>query len=196
MDVIKVVVRDREGFEHRGLVRVGNAYWFCTSANRCPVEARWGAGVEPLRVMNTAADSLRARVEGSALAGRITTRRLVLVFAITDLVLACLVLAFEVMMLGGVAIGIDRLSGNSPSPDTRQGDLFGTAAFFGMFALYLPALVTLSAGGVGLIRLQALGILLPPGWGHLRCGLGLCDRLYDPRGVCCDSAGVQDLLPR
>ena len=45
-------------------------------------------------------------------------------------------------MLLGVAIGVDRLSGNSPSPDTRRDTLFATACFLGMFALYLPALVT------------------------------------------------------
>jgi hypothetical protein len=150
--VYRVIVRDREGQEHQGLIRVGTPYWFCTSSNRGPVEVQWRAGVEPDTVINWAADWLRARVEGSALAGLVTTRRLVLGFAVTDLVLACLVLAFEVMMLLGVAIGIDRLSGNSPSPETRKGDLFGTAIFLGMFALYLPALVTLSAGGVGLMR--------------------------------------------
>jgi hypothetical protein len=77
--------------------------------------------------------------------------------SIADLVLACLVLAFEVMMLVGVAIGLDRLSGNLPSPDTRQDDLFATAAFSGMFVLYPPALVTLSAGGVGLMRRKRWG---------------------------------------
>ena len=134
-------------------------------------------------------------MEGSALAGLITTHRLVLGFAVTDLVLACLVFAFEVMMLLGVAIGIDRLSGNSPSPETRQDDLFGTAAFFGMFVLYLPALVTLSAGGRAHAA-EALGVLLPPGRGCLHCGLYLCDRLYDSRGGGRDSARVQELLPR
>jgi hypothetical protein len=155
--VYRLVVQDSEGQEHQGLVRVGTPYWFSMSASQCPVEARWGAGIDPVGVINKATDSLRAGVESSALAGLITTRRLVIGFAVADLVLACLVLAFEGMMLLGVAIGIDRLSGNSPSPETRQDDLFGTVAFFGMFVLYLPALVTLSAGGVGLLRRKPWG---------------------------------------
>src|SRR5262249_36014289 len=109
--IYRVAVRDREGQEHQGLIRDGTPYWFCTSSSRCPVEARWGAGVDPVGAINSAADSLRARVKGSALLGLITTRRLVLGFACMDLVLAVLVLAFECMMLLGVAIGIDRLSG-------------------------------------------------------------------------------------
>lgn len=155
--VYRVVVRDRDGQEHPGLIRVGTPCWFCTSSSRCPVEAAWGAGADPVPAIHSAADSLRARVKGSALAGRITARRLVLGFAVTDLVLAGLVLAFEYLMLLGVAIGIDRLSGNSPSPETRQDDLFATAVFLGMFALYLPALVTLPAGGVGLMRRKPWG---------------------------------------
>ena len=58
--VYRVVVRDHEGQEHQGLIRVGTPYWFCTSSSRCPVEVQWGEGVDPVSVINTAADSLRA----------------------------------------------------------------------------------------------------------------------------------------
>lgn len=155
--VYRVVVRDREGRERRGLVVVGTPYWWCTSSSRCPVEARWGAEVDPISAINKTADSILARLDGSAIAGLITTRRLVLGFAFMDLTLTCLVLAFEVMMLAGVGVGVDRLFGDSPSPQTRQDDMLATASFLGMFALYLPALVTLTAGGVGLIRRKPWG---------------------------------------
>lgn len=142
--VFRVVVRDREGQERRGLIAVGTPEWFCTSSSRCPVIAQWDAGPGP--------DPIRAWVEGSFLTGTLTIDRLVLGFATMDLMLAFLVLAFELLMLLGAAIGIDRLSANVPFPCTREDYPFGTVQFLGMFALYLPALITLSAGGVGLMR--------------------------------------------
>jgi hypothetical protein len=155
--VYRVVVRDREGREHQGLVRVGQPYWICTSPNRCPVSAFWGAGVDPVAAVNAATDALSAKLAGSGLFRAVTTRRLVLGFAIADLALACLVLAFEVMVLVALALGIERLRDNRPSPDTRQDDLLATAGCLGMFVLYLPALATLVAGGVGLLRRRRWG---------------------------------------
>jgi hypothetical protein len=38
--VYRIVVRDYEGQEYRGLLRIGIS-WFCPSVSRCPVEVRW-----------------------------------------------------------------------------------------------------------------------------------------------------------
>jgi hypothetical protein len=152
--VFQVVVRDREGREHQGLVRVGTPYWFCTSASRCPVEVRWGQVKDTLETVRELADLGRYGWGGPAPS---TARRVVLGFAAADLMLASLVLLFELAMLVAAVIGIDRLSGNLPSPGSTPEDLLAAAMIVGMFALYLPALITLSAGGVGLIRRKPWG---------------------------------------
>jgi hypothetical protein len=88
---------------------------------------------------------------------RISPHWQVIGFAVADLVLAVLVLFFELLMFLGVALGIARLSGIAPSPDTPRDDWIATAGFLGMFVLYLPALIALTIGGIGLLKRRAWG---------------------------------------
>lgn len=89
--VYRVVVRDREGKEQHGLVRVGTPYWFCTSASRCPIKVRWGKFAGTLEGLKNLSDPTRFdwKGEGGGSArGRVATRRTVFCFAVADLILA------------------------------------------------------------------------------------------------------------
>ncbi len=79
-------------------------------------------------------------------------RQTVRVLAMADLVLAVLVLFFEAAMLAGCAIALIRLRAGNLSSDELFENLFAFAGFLGMFLLYLPALIALPLGGVGLLK--------------------------------------------
>ena len=155
--VYRVVVVDKTGQTLSGLVRVGEPYRWCLSVNRCPVEARWdektrgwpGNSVIPLRC------------------GMSVTPRTVLSFAVADFVFATIVLAMELLLLSTVvmsadeiydgALGLNRYFGRVPRPgridDTRM-VMFQSIA---LSLVLLPALVTLTVGGIGLIRRRMWG---------------------------------------
>ena len=94
-------------------------------------------------------------------------RRTVLVFAALDLALAALILAIESGLLFVFAIGVDevwqgslglnRYFGRVPRPEMIGDTRIVVAQSLGFFALYLPAMATLTAGGIGLI-LRSLGV--------------------------------------
>jgi hypothetical protein len=155
--IYRVVVRDEAGLTRSGLARVGKPHWYSTSASQCPVEIRWGPETGTLYKLRTITDLRRYGWKRSLLGDAIKARRWVLGFALADLVLASLVLLFEGVMLMGVVIGIDRLTGRLPSPDSYPETLWATATFLVMFVLYLPALVTLTVGAIGLIRRKPWG---------------------------------------
>lgn len=166
--VFRVVVRDREGREHQGLVRVGTPYWFCTSASRCPVEVRWGQVTDTLERFRSLTDPTRFGWKGGPSSrGQAVTRRTILVFGVADLALATLLLAMESGLLFMLAIGVDevwngslglnRYFGRVPRPEMIADTRMVIAQSLGFFALYLPALATLTVGGIGLILRKPWG---------------------------------------
>jgi hypothetical protein len=155
--IYRVVVRDKAGLTRSGLARVGKPHWYSMSASQCPVEIRWGEATDTLDKLRTLTDLRRYGWKRSLLGDPTSARRWVLGFALADLVLASVVLLFERVMLMGVAVGIGRLTGRLPSPDSYHETLWATSTFLVMFVLYLPALLTLTVGAIGLIRRKPWG---------------------------------------
>ena len=150
--IYRVVLLDEEGQARRGLVRVGTPYWFCLSVSHCPVEVRWkslGVSLQPVQPV---------------------ARRTVFCFAIADLLVAILLLAAELGLLFVIvlcldeiwdgALGLNRKLGRVPGPAARSETRRFLAQFLGLFALCLSALVTLTAGGIGMIRRKTWGYTL------------------------------------
>ena len=156
--VYRIVVLDNTGETRRGLARIGEAYWPCLSSSRCPVEVRWDSldKAGHFGVLSYAGSKV-----GSLLQSQAVTRRTVLCFGAADLFVAILVLAFELVCLFAIAVGVDeiwqgalglnRYFGRVPAPDRLSDTRLFVAQGLGFFALYLPALVTLTAGGIGLL---------------------------------------------
>lgn len=147
--IYRVVVLDEKGSTRGGLVRLGNPRWFCFSPARCPVEARWDPPEElarPIRPM---------------------TRRMVLGFAVADLVVVILLLAVgsALIFMAAVcldeiwngALGLNRRLGRVPRPGGRQDTPMALAQLLGLAALCLAAMVTLTAAGLGMIRRKRWG---------------------------------------
>lgn len=145
--IYRVVILDEAGQTRSGLVRVGYPYRWCLSSSRCPADVRWDPP--------------------AAFSRKAVTRRTVLYFAAADLILATLVLAMELGLLFVLAIGADeifkgslgvnRYFGRVPRLDAIEDTQLVMAQFLGLFALYLPALVALTAGGIGLILRKTWG---------------------------------------
>jgi hypothetical protein len=165
--VYRVVLRDREGRDHEGLVRVGSPYWFCASARRCPVEVRWGAVTGTLERLRRITDPTRFGWKAGSSRGQLVVRRTVLAFAFADLALAtvllamesgCLfVIAFTVDDLWNGSLGLNRYFGRVAQPELISEARLVIAQALGFFALYLPALVTLTVGGIGLFLRKPWG---------------------------------------
>jgi hypothetical protein len=165
--IYRVRVTDQSGLEQHALVRVGTPYWFCTSVSRCTVEVRWGARVSVIERIRRLTDPARYGWKGPVLGSRFTARRLVVGFAVADLLLAVVVLAFELLLVFAIAfavdeiwegsLGLNRLVGRTPRPELIGDTRLLLAGSLGFFALYLPALVTLTAGGIGLILRKPWG---------------------------------------
>lgn len=166
--VYRVVVRDRDGHEHSGLVRLGTPYWFCSSASRCPVEVRWREAVGTLEQFRRLTDPARFGWKGgSSSHGQAVTRRTVFCFAVADLILAIPLLALVLGSLLIAACSVDEVWPNSlglnrhiqrtPGAYSLPESWQNLAMSLGYFILYLPALVTLTAGGIGMLLRRRWG---------------------------------------
>ncbi len=150
--IYRIVARDREGQEHRGLFRVGKPHWFCMSASRCPVEVRWGEFPDTLERFSRFADPKRLVWKGGPSSqGQATTRRTVLVFAVADLILALPLLALVLgsLLVFGLCVdeiwtdslGLNRYLHRTPGSHSPGEPRQVMAMFFGYFILNLPILV-------------------------------------------------------
>jgi hypothetical protein len=153
--VYRVQILDSAGQTWSGLVRVGTAYYPCLSPSRCPVEVRWDRSEEgPRRPV------------------RPVSRRTVLGFAAADFLLSALVMALVLVLLvvvgvcldemGHGGLGLNRRLGRVPRPDASRETHLVLGMCLGLLVLYLPALVALTAGAVGLMGRKWWGY-----WAHL-----------------------------
>jgi hypothetical protein len=150
--IYRVVVVDKLGQTLGGVVRVGKPYWWCLSVSKCPVEAYWD-----LKTRGTLEHSgVRLRW------GLSVTDRTVFWFAVADLVLAALVLAMELPLLIVLAafadeishgsLGVNHYFGRVPRPEMIGESRMVFFQSMAWFVVLLAALVTLTLGGIGLIR--------------------------------------------
>jgi hypothetical protein len=141
--VYRVVVIDEDGQTRSGLAQVGTPYWFCLSSSRCPVVLQW----------DTTTDQSRRTQP--------TTRPTILCFAAADLVLAAFVLALIVTFLFVLAmsfdamwngsLGLNHFFGRAVRPEAASETRMVMLQALGFLALYVPAFVALTIGGIGLI---------------------------------------------
>ncbi|WP_143206687.1 hypothetical protein [Singulisphaera sp. GP187] len=129
---------------------------------------RWGEVTDTQERFGRITDRTRFGWKGGPSSrGLAVTRRTILVFGVADLALATLLLAMESGLLFMLAIGVDevwngslglnRYFGRVPRPELIADTRMIMAQSLGFFALYLPALVTLTVGGIGLILRKPWG---------------------------------------
>jgi hypothetical protein len=147
--IYRIVILDDKGQSRRGLAIMGKPFWFSFSCSGCPVDVRW--------------DSPREVVRRREPVAQLT----VFCFAAADLIIAIVLLAAMLGMLFVIALCLDEIwdgtwglnhrLGRVPRPDARDETRLFMIQMLGVLACYLAALLTLAAGGTGMIQRRIWG---------------------------------------